>query len=141
VALVRWDRQDGLAHYRDLLVMTAHPRCTMFDVILGTPKYLIDRAMGIRADHLTYLSARETFGLDTQIAKAAEELSEASAAILRWRWWDGLSVESRDQMAGELADAEIMLEQMRMIIPGHEVDFHRAEKLTRLRERLENESY
>jgi len=120
--------------------MTAHPRCTMFDVILGTPEYLIERAMAIRADHLTYLAARETFGMDAQIAKTAEELSEASAAILRWRWSDRQSVSSRDQMAAELADAEIMLEQMRMIIPGHEIDFHRAEKLTRLKERLNEQA-
>ncbi|MDY0164313.1 hypothetical protein [Desulfobotulus sp.] len=120
--------------------MSAHPRCTMFDVILGTPEYLIQRAMNIRADHLTYIQAREVFGHEAQIAKAAEELSEAAAAILRWRWSKGQSSESRDQMAAELADAEIMLEQMRMLIPAHEIDFQRAEKLTRLRERLNEQA-
>lgn len=72
------------------------------------------------------------YGMSRQIIKAAEEFAEAAAVINRH-----LALEaSVDEIAGELADVEIMCVQMRLILGDDVIDAVRAEKVARLHGRL-----
>lgn len=58
-----------------------------------------------------YAAAQQKFGADHQVLKATEELGEAIVEIAK-----ALAGESnRDHLAEEIADATIMLEQLRQI--------------------------
>lgn len=85
-----------------------------------------------------YLKALYTFGVGAQTTIAMEELAEASAAlsqVLRGRI-------SSQEVASEIADAQIMLEQMQISygIADCEVEAVRQQKLERLARRLEEAS-
>jgi hypothetical protein len=71
-------------------------------------------------------------GISRQIAKAAEEFSEAAAAISRFLAGEGEYAE----IIGEVADVEVMCVQMRMIYGTDAIDQARAEKVARLHGRL-----
>lgn len=79
-----------------------------------------------------YRAAIETWGEEAQIDMAGEECSELTTEI--FRYWRGRSDES--DLAEEVADVEIMLEQLRVILGDPKVDAHKKHKLTRLRKRL-----
>ena len=83
---------------------------------------------------LTLRAAIAYYGTDKQTLKAAEEMAEAAAAIMRHY--------ARDRKASgvieELADVEIMCRQMRMILGDEAIDKARAAKIARLAERLKN---
>ncbi len=74
-------------------------------------------------------------GISRQLAKAAEEFSEAAAAISRFLAGEGECTE----IIGEVADVEVMCVQMRMIYGADAIDQVRAEKVARLQERLKIE--
>ena len=63
-----------------------------------------------------------------------EEMSELQKEICKlWRGKD-----NRDAIAEEVADVEIMLDQLKLMLDiPYEVEQHRQNKLQRLRERLE----
>ncbi len=71
-------------------------------------------------------------GISRQLAKAAEEFSEAAAAISRFLAGDGEYTE----IIGEVADVEVMCLQMRLIYSVDAIDQARAEKVARLYGRL-----
>lgn len=80
-----------------------------------------------------------------QTSKAAEELCELAAALNRYLTQiyvheDEEDVEELDgiikQIAEEMADAEIMMEQLRMIFGGLPIDQWKTMKLRRLAGRL-----
>lgn len=71
-------------------------------------------------------------GISRQLAKAAEEFSEAAAAISRFLAGEGEYAE----IIGEVADVEVMCVQMRMIYGADAIDQVRAEKVARLHGRL-----
>lgn len=89
-------------------------------------------------------TAIDTNGAEAQSMKAAEELCELAAALMRLRCLirTGAANEAIhkewDHVVEEIADAEVMLKQMRMIYDDSEVDGIRASKLRRLAERLMN---
>lgn len=72
-------------------------------------------------------------GISRQLAKAAEEFSEAAAAISRFLAGEGEYTE----IIGEVADVEVMCVQMRLIYGADAIDQVRAEKVARLHGRLE----
>lgn len=74
-------------------------------------------------------------GISRQLAKAAEEFSEAAAAISRFLAGEGEYTE----IIGEVADVEVMCVQMRMIYGADAIDQARAEKVARLHGRLKTE--
>ena len=74
-------------------------------------------------------------GISRQLAKAAEEFSEAAAAISRFLAGEGEYTE----IIGEVADVEVMCVQMRLIYGADAIDQVRAEKVARLHERLKTE--
>lgn len=71
-------------------------------------------------------------GISRQLAKAAEEFSEAAAAISRFLAGEGEYTE----IIGEVADVEVMCVQMRLIYGTDSIDQARAEKVARLHGRL-----
>lgn len=74
-------------------------------------------------------------GISRQLAKAAEEFSEAAAAISRFLAGEGEYTE----IVGEVADVEVMCVQMRLIYGAGAIDQVRAEKVARLHGRLKTE--
>lgn len=84
-----------------------------------------------------YRHVLETYGQQSQVIMAIEELSECAAKLAkvangRIGLWDS-------EVLSEIADAEIMLEQLRLIIGDHLIDTAKVGKLCRLRERLQRE--
>lgn len=71
-------------------------------------------------------------GISRQLAKAAEEFSEAAAAISRFLAGEGEYTE----IIGEVADVEVMCLQMRLIYGVDGIEQARAEKVARLHGRL-----
>lgn len=89
--------------------------------------------------------AINTYGYNAQCDVAIEEMSELTKEILKYRRalaeqppeWDGEVATS--ELAEEIADVEIMLEQLKMIFDCHNrVEIHKTYKLNRLRNRLED---
>jgi len=83
-----------------------------------------------------YEKAMETYGNDPQFRMAAEELAEAGAAVLhavrgRIPWDD-------DTVAEELADVQIMIDQLQFV-PGlrKKFEYYRETKSIRLKDKLE----
>ena len=81
--------------------------------------------------------AMNTFGNDAQFRMAAEELAEALVAVLhavrgRIPWDD-------DTVAEELADVQIMIDQLQFV-PGFrkKFDYYKEKKLFRLKDKLES---
>ncbi len=72
------------------------------------------------------------YGISRQLAKAAEEFSEAAAAISRFLAGEGEYTE----IIGEVADVEVMCLQMRLIYGVDDIEQARAEKVARLHGRL-----
>ena len=74
------------------------------------------------------------YGKDAQMKMVLEEMSELQKEICKlWRGKD-----NRDAIAEEVADVEIMLDQLKLMLDiPYQVEQHRQNKLQRLRERLE----
>ena len=74
------------------------------------------------------------WGKDAQMKMVLEEMSELQKEICKmWRGKD-----NRDAIAEEVADVEIMLEQLKLMLDiPYQVEQHRQNKLQRLQERLE----
>lgn len=80
----------------------------------------------------TALKALRVFGPERQIRKAAEEMSECAAALIRY-----LDDPDRDdQLCEELADVEIMVIQMRAVVGNEPVNAWMEKKAIRLQDRL-----
>jgi len=80
-----------------------------------------------------YIDAKNQWGQHSQILAAIEELNEAAAALARFE----NNKCNLDSVHEELADAEIMLEQMKLYFDGAEIEAWKQRKLKRLKERLE----
>ena len=86
----------------------------------------------------TYEAALEHYGVHSQMVKCMEECGELIQALAR-----NLSGEHNEEnVAEELADVEIMIQQMRLIFGGsvgYNVDIIKAQKVARLKKRIEEE--
>ena len=81
----------------------------------------------------TLNGAIEVFGGYGQIVKAVEEMSELTQALCKLLAGEG----DRNNIAEEMADVEIMLEQLRIIMGNHaEVDLWQGCKLRHLARRV-----
>jgi len=87
---------------------------------------------GITSEQL-YETAIDEWGEDVQLDMLGEECSELSAEVSRFM--RGRSDE--DDLAEEIVDVQIMIEQARMIVDDCTLQDARVAKLNRLRERLE----
>lgn len=87
-------------------------------------------------------TAIREYGADKQTMKAAEELCELAAALMHLRCLMGTGATDEeihaawDHVVEEIADAGIMLDQMRMLYDDSDVDLARAGNLRRLAARL-----
>ena len=83
--------------------------------------------------------AIRTYGEDTQIDKALEEMSELTKALLKLRHCEkGYEHQIlQDAVDEEMADVEIMMKQLKMIFNNYErVDRQMVKKIERLERRL-----
>lgn len=76
--------------------------------------------------------AIDHFGVENQIEKAMEEMGELITELARRH----SPRADRDKIAEEVADALIMLEQLRIIFGGERVDEQVERKLCRLLDRI-----
>ena len=76
--------------------------------------------------------ALEFWGLDFQIDMMLEEMSELASELLKTRRGRG----SREAVAEEIADCELMLFQMKLSFGEAAVERIKEEKLARLKERI-----
>lgn len=79
-------------------------------------------------------NAIDYYGCRNQMLKVVEELAELQCELVRFLMQDGRA--SWPSIAEELADVEIMLSQLRMMMPEGIVGEIRKKKLERLNERL-----
>lgn len=100
-----------------------------------------DRVMPLHSPNDIYRRALRHYGDRNQILKAAEEASELSAAIMRYMGASDIGLRSSPLLAlvEELADVEIMCQQMRLVFGDQPVDAAKRQKLERLERRLEDE--
>lgn len=88
----------------------------------------------IREDVICH-TALEHYGVHSQIVKCMEECGELIQALAR----NMSGEENAENVAEELADVEIMLMQMKMVFGRQKVYRVRAQKLARLKMRMEEE--
>ena len=80
-----------------------------------------------------YKSAITKYGEHTQIDMAIEEMAELTQALSKYKRGKSHNVEE------EIADVEIMLEQMRLIFDSKKVDEIKQEKIVRLDKRVKGD--
>jgi hypothetical protein len=78
------------------------------------------------------IKAIEHYGKEHQIIKAIEEFSELNVELAKCHNQQGLRI----HLLGEIADAAIMLEQMKLIFGANEVYGLMIQKLERLSSRI-----
>ncbi len=94
--------------------------------------------MNIRTDRICKTAA-EHWGIDAQITMMVEEAAELIKALCKYERDKDKSIP--DYVLEEIADVEIMLQQMRYIFGGKTVDEFIDVKLKRLRRRLRKHGY
>ena len=82
-----------------------------------------------------YAKAKDTYGLEAQLIVAIEECSELQKELTKYLRGKG----SRKNIAEEVADVEIMIEQIRYFFDlGISVEMVKKIKLERLEKRVNN---
>lgn len=90
------------------------------------------------ADKELLLDAIYHFGPTHQVEKAIEEMSELTKELIKHKH----GAENFDEIAEEMGDVEITLEQLRMIFDNDRiVDASKQEKLRKLRHKIFEEKY
>jgi len=89
---------------------------------------------------MTYLyeCAIEKWGADSQIELFIEECSEAIHAVQKCKRHGFADQKRYDNLIQELADLEIMLEQMRLIFGEKTINDAKMKALKKLEDRLKN---
>ncbi|MDD3041118.1 hypothetical protein [Bacteroides sp.] len=83
-----------------------------------------------------YNKAKATWGIDAQVTKAVEELSELIKELSKFLLDDG----NMEHITEEMADVEIMIEQLKLIFENKKaVKIVKKEKIHRLSDRLDEE--
>ena len=81
-----------------------------------------------------YEKAKATWGIDAQVTKAVEELSELQKELCKFLLDDG----NMEHITEEMADVKIMIEQMELILENKEaVKAVKKAKIQRLSDRLD----
>lgn len=80
-----------------------------------------------------------TYGMENQMLQCIEEMAELTVAIHKYirAGFDDTCVDAYNNVIEEIADVQIMIEQMRLMFDGAAVDEVIAEKLERMRGRLD----
>lgn len=91
--------------------------------------------------HLVIKRAVETYGEKSQVDMAVEEMSELIKALMKSRRNDVDVQKNSRNIVEEIADVEIMLEQLKLIFNCFGlVEREKEYKINRLAERLESEA-
>ena len=107
---------------------------------IGTPAYKTRleccRFTNTPEESEILVNAIHHYGADTQIAKAVEELAELQQALCKYLCTRSDTV--RENIIGEIADVEIMIQQIKMIfdIDKSIVETAKNFKISRLNERI-----
>lgn len=80
--------------------------------------------------------AIHTYGQHAQVDMCLEEMAELAKALLKMRWTGGDVQEKLDNIREEIADVQIMIDQMKLIYGEELVGKFERLKLARLEERL-----
>jgi hypothetical protein len=89
-----------------------------------------------------YERAKNKWGIPAQIRMCIEEMSELTTAFMKLqrKYVSEKDYDSRiNKIHEEIADVEIMIEQMRLIFNEKEIDKWKMKKLIRLSEMLMND--
>ena len=81
-----------------------------------------------------YEQAISLWGPQLQVAMFAEECSEAAASSMRYLF---RNMDRAGGLASEVADVEIMCEQMRIVLGNEAVSAAKSAKLARLQSRID----
>lgn len=84
--------------------------------------------------------AIDTYGMQAQVDMCLEEMSELAKALLKMRRPGGDIAAKLANIREEIADVQIMIDQMRIIYGLDEVDRAEQAKLARLENRLASEA-
>lgn len=81
----------------------------------------------------------ETYGIEKQMMQCIEEMGELIVAINKYirAGFDDTCIDAYNNVIEEIADVQIMTEQMRLMFDGAAVDEVVVEKLERMRGRLD----
>ena len=83
-----------------------------------------------------YNKVKQTWGIDAQVIKAVEELAELIKELSKFLLDDG----NMEHITEEMADVEIMIEQLKLIFENKEaVKAVKKAKIQRLSDRLDEE--
>lgn len=90
-----------------------------------------------------YVKAIQTFGEENQLFQLCEELAELIKAVNKWRRNKELAnvyTAYLDDVTEEIADVEIMIDQVKLMLNIQEVELldMKQKKIHRLAERLKN---
>ena len=82
------------------------------------------------------IKAIETYGYDTQLNMAIEEMAELTKAICKLKRGGDLK-QNNNSVKEEIADVQIMLDQLKIMLSAHtDVSAYDQYKINRLAERL-----
>lgn len=127
------DRAIELLRCRDGVNFTLDEYCEALDMAVAALK----QSAGRDAQHDVFKDAIEEFGEAAQVTMVFEEMAELQKELCKWMR-NGESVEATHHIAEEIADVEIMLDQMKLIFDcaGLSQGYRRA-KTARLAGRIE----
>ena len=129
------ERAIELLRCRDGVNFTLDEYCEALDMAVEVLKQYEGR--DVRHETGVFKAAIEEFGEAAQILMVFEEMSELQKELCKWLR-NGNSVELTQNIAEEIADVEIMLDQMKLIFDcGGLVRRYRGGKIARLAGRVE----
>ena len=81
------------------------------------------------------------YGKKTQLLKAVEEMGELTQALCKYEVTCGYDERNQimQSVVEEIADVDIMLEQLKLIFGEYQVNLMKRKKIERLMRRIENE--
>lgn len=129
------DRAIELLRCRDGVNFTLDEYCEALDMAVEALKKGAGRDVQRETD--VFKAAIEVFGEAAQVTMVFEEMAELQKELCKWMR-NGNSVELTHNIAEEIADVEIMLDQMKLIFGCALLSLsYRREKVARLAGRIE----
>lgn len=102
--------------------------------------HFVDTSKKVPDDERIMRHAIETYGVQAQCDVAVEEMAELTKAIMKIRRVAddyGKTQAARENLLEEIADVDIMIDQMKIMWGPKQVEEYRRKKLERLDRRLE----
>lgn len=115
---------------------------TEIELLHGTLAEMNETADRISYDERIMRQAIETYGVQAQCDVAIEEMAELTKAIVKIRRVAddyGKTQAALDNLLEEIADVDIMIDQMKIMWGPKQVEEYRHQKLERLERRLKDD--